>query len=84
MESTIKAGHCAFCKTYIRKILSSGPHLKTKSRFCQNCGKQIWTICEECGENLRYDDRICEACGHANPIFLDNDPDYYGDTVEEI
>jgi len=81
VESLVKQGHCAYCKTSIRPVLESGPHRKTEARYCPNCGAQIWTVCS-CGANLRYEDRHCSACGRANPIYLGNDPAYYADRVE--
>jgi len=79
MESTIKLGYCAYCKTEIREVLSQGPHPKTKARYCPNCATQIWTI-HKCGANLRYDDEFCPVCGGANPIYLGNDPEKLADT----
>jgi hypothetical protein len=81
MESLVKAGHCVFCKTYIRPELDSGPHPRTEVKYCPNCGQQVWTKCV-CGANLRYDDRFCENCGQKNSIFLKDDPDYLGDKIE--
>ncbi len=80
MESVIKQGHCAYCKTAIRSILSQGPHPKTKAKFCPNCGAQLWTVCD-CGNKLRYEDLECSRCGRANPIYLGNDPDLLADGV---
>lgn len=82
MESLVKNGYCAYCKTEVPAALSSGPHLKTQARYCPNCGKQIWTKCE-CGTNLRYEDRFCQNCEKPNPIYLGDDPEYYADTIEK-
>jgi len=82
VESLIKKGYCAYCKTAIRPIIYQGPHQKTKARYCPNCGAQIWTVCD-CGANLRYEDRFCSVCGSRNPIYLGNDPDYYADRSRE-
>lgn len=82
MESLLKAGHCVFCKTYSREALDSGPHPKTQAKYCTNCGQQIWAKCE-CDANLRYDDMFCERCGRKNQIYIQDDPDYLGDKVEE-
>lgn len=81
METVIKRGHCAYCKTAIRVVLSQGPHPKTKARFCLNRGAQLWTVCE-CGNKLRYEDVECSRRGRANPIYLGNDPDLFADGVE--
>lgn len=72
MESLIKQGHCAYCKTEIRDILSQGPHPKTKAKYCPNCGAQV-----------RYEDRFCPKCGESNPIYLGNDPDYFAELTKE-
>ncbi len=82
METLVKKGHCAFCKTEIRSTLSQGPHPKTKAKYCPNCGAQLWMV-HDCDAHLRYEDRYCQKCGKPNPIYLDNDPDYYADPVEE-
>ena len=81
MESVIRQGHCAYCKTAIREVLSGGPHPKTGARYCPNCGAQIWAVCE-CGASLRYEDVECGVCGRANPIYLGNDPDVLADGVK--
>ena len=83
MESLIKQGHCAYCKTEIRDVLSQGPHPKTKAKYCPNCGAQLWAI-HKCGAHLRYEDRYCSKCGESNPIYLGNDPDYFADLVGEV
>ncbi len=82
METLVKKGHCAYCKTEIMSTLSQGPHPKTKTKFCPNCGAQLWMV-HDCGAHLRYEDRYCQKCGKTNPIYLDNDPDYFADSVEE-
>ena len=82
MESLVKKGHCAYCKTEIRSTLSQGPHPMTKAKFCPNCGAQLWMV-HGCGAHLRYEDRFCQKCGEPNPIYLDNDPAYFADSVEE-
>ncbi|MCK5671042.1 hypothetical protein KAI10_06645 [Candidatus Bathyarchaeota archaeon] len=82
METLVKKGHCAYCKTEIRSTLSQGPHPMTKTKFCPNCGAQLWMV-HDCGAHLRYEDRYCQKCGKTNPIYLDNDPDYFADPVEE-
>ena len=48
---------------------------------CPNCGAQLWAI-HSCGAKVRYEDRFCQSCGEANPIYLGNDPDYFADKVE--
>ncbi|MCW4049442.1 MAG: hypothetical protein NWE89_06860 [Candidatus Bathyarchaeota archaeon] len=78
MESVIKQGHCAYCKTSIRPVIEAGPHSKTGAKYCPNCGAQIW-VKHHCGANIRYEDRYCPKCGEANPIYLGNDPEYYAD-----
>ncbi|MBN2335396.1 hypothetical protein JXL21_07520 [Candidatus Bathyarchaeota archaeon] len=81
MESVIKQGHCAYCKTAIRSTLSQGPHPKTGAKYCPNCGAQLWAVCK-CGAHLRYEDRECRSCGKPNPIYLGNDPEYFADSVK--
>jgi ribosomal protein S27AE len=82
MESLIKKGHCAYCKTEIRDVLCQGPHPKTKAKYCPNCGAQLWAM-HTCGGHMRYEDRFCPKCGDPNPIYLGNDPDYFADSVNE-
>ena len=81
MESLIRQGYCAYCKTAITPVISQGPHPKTKAKFCPNCGAQLWAVCD-CGAHLRYEDRFCNGCGAPNRIYLGNDPLYYADNVE--
>lgn len=82
MESTVKQGHCAYCKTEIRAVLNQGPHPLTGAKYCPNCGAQLWAI-HTSGAHVRYEDRYCQKCDEPTPIYLGNDPDYFADPVDE-
>ena len=71
---------CPICITEIRRILTQGPNSVTNKRFCKNCGRQVWIVCE-CGANLRYDMDVCPKCNIPNPIYL-GDPNILANWID--
>lgn len=64
---------CPLWVEYIGHILDLKAYFNKSPRFCLNCDLPIWGICQ-CGESIRFDEKICDKCEKENEIYWKNNP----------